>query len=454
MSKRNLVIILVIGGYLVFNRTFQVLRIPPVSGAGMPAGEFLLLVSVFYLIKDLKWFPSFANNLLFLIFLPWWLLGLSRAFIAVPEYGIYGLRDASHVIESLFLWVGFVFAAAPGAMEFFFVWLRRILVFGCLLSLTYPFRHTVSQFTPSINTLEGLPLNLFTTHLSWPACLLWEATRRVVLDVRANYFILALIIAYAVAMFQARTIYLQLLSILVIIMFYRPRIFMKLIGVLMIGFTLFLAVEKSGLEIQGRLRQPISTEFIVKHVYAMVGVESKGVENAAKGVDLRFNWWKDIFDRVMETNTTMFFGLGYGHPLIPDVGNHGLMREPHNSMVSTFGRLGLTGVTLIILGHLCLVWYWFQAFRLCRQHNYKLGQDRLIVLIIYPVLVWWLAMGEPAFESPYLTIPYYFVWGVIVQYRLLLMKQFEVIKETASEGSASSDVENDSIVVGGGIQRI
>ena len=82
----------------------------------------------------------------------------------------------------------------------------------------------------------------------------------------------------------------------------------------------------------------------------------------------------------------------------------------------TLGRMGLYGIIVFTWGHILLLRTWFRAYGLCRRAGYRLGQDRLLLLMVYFVLIWVNSLGEDAFEKPYVTIPYYFFWGIVLHY--------------------------------------
>jgi len=70
--------------------------------------------------------------------------------------------------------------------------------------------------------------------------------------------------------------------------------------------------------------------------------------------------------------------------------------------------------------HAVLLTVWFRAMRLCRRAKYRVGQERLLVLFVFFLLVWIFGIGEDAFEKPFNTIPYYFFWGIVLHYSLYL----------------------------------
>ncbi len=418
---RNSVTLLIIGLYMVLNLGFMLVRIPPAVGTGVPFGELLLLLFLLTFVFDIKWLPHFSRSIFLLPFILWWSLGIGRSIAAVPEFGMWALRDATHVIESLFLWVGFVFAAKLSTVDRFFVWLRRVMVIGTIYAFTFPFREVLRAFSPTILAAAGYTTTIFFQYASSFVLVLMEVAHRLIHRSSASgprsLLINAFLIVYVVAIFQARTVYLQVIVLMILFVWYRRIAFGKMNVVLMLAGLAFLAFVSVGVEISGRLGQTVSLNFIVNHFAAIWGREAEGVVSAARGVGWRLNFWAIIWRQVTDNLGSMLFGLGYGFPLIDFLGGQGqIVREPHNSYFSILGRTGFVGLFLFAWGHILLIRVWSRAFNLCRRVGYRLGQDRLLLLMVFFVLIWVLTMTEGAFESPYLTIPYYFFWGIVLHY--------------------------------------
>lgn len=418
---RNNLTLLVIALYLILNWGFMLVRFPPGGGAaGVPMGEIVLLL-FFVSLGDFKWLPHFSRSIFLFPFLVWWTLGIGRALSSVPEHGMWALRDATHVIESLFLWVGFVYAAKPATVDRFFFWLRKILVVASLYGLTYPFRDFLRNFSPSIEGAAGYTTTIIFQYVNSALMMLMEAARRFIgrsgKSGLGTPLIAGFLIAFAVAFFQARTVYLQVIAILILFAWLHRAALGKIWMSLVMATLAFLFVATSGIEISGRLGQVVSLDFLVNHFAAIAGVENEGVVGAARGVGQRLDWWAIIWQRVTSDVGHMLFGLGYGFPLIEFTNNQNtVVREPHNSYMSIFGRMGFVGVLVFSWGHILLLRVWFKAFRLCRRVGHRLGQNRLLLLMVYFVLIWVLSLGEDAFEKPYVTIPYYFFWGIVLRY--------------------------------------
>ncbi len=416
MSIRNGIVLLVLGLYLVLNWGFMLVR-----GFGVPVGEILLLFFFLTFITDIKWMPHFSRSIFLLPFLLWWALGIGRALAAVPEFGLWALRDATHVIESLFLWVGFVFAANPRVIDRFFVWLRRILAIGCVYAFTFPFRDVLREISPTIQAAAGYTTTIFFHYSSTYILLVMQAAYRVIMRTSGSgigsLLAAGFLVVYAMAIFQARTVYLQVIALLILFAWQRRAAFAKMGMALVVAGLAFLILTVSGVEIIGRLGQPASADFLFRHFAAIWGTESEGVVGAARGVGQRIGWAAIIWRQVTDNVGNFFFGLGYGLPLIDFVGRDSqIVREPHNSYISILGRMGLFGIIVFTWGHLLLVRAWFRAFSLCRRAGYRLGQDRLLLFMVYFVLVWINTLGEDALEKPFIAIPYYFFWGIVLHY--------------------------------------
>ncbi|MEW6447674.1 MAG: hypothetical protein AB1426_06255 [Bacillota bacterium] len=137
----------------------------------------------------------------------------------------------------------------------------------------------------------------------------------------------------------------------------------------------------------------------------------------------RLSWWSDIFQRQFTDLATAVFGLGYGFPLIDFTIAGGItVREPHNSYISVLARLGVVGAFVFLWMHLLLLRVWHHAYKMCTRMRWRDGENRLLILMVFFILVWICAVGEDAFEKPFVTIPYYFFWGIVLRFAYHLKK--------------------------------
>ncbi len=414
------IVLWMLGAYLILNVGFELVRIPPV-GPGIPVGELVLAVCL-CIISARTLLPIMAKEVWVLPILVWWGLSLSRAVIDARQAGIWAFRDASQAIESLYLIVGFWYASTETSQLYFFRWLRRLLVVAIFYGLLYPVSGTLQTFSPKIAGLGTGATPIFFSEensaalLLWAACwLLIEPPRNRKSALLRNIFA-GLLVAFAIAFAQARTIDLQVLLLGVVLLAIRRKAAAKWGMTLLLGILIIGAVSISGISVKGRLGQQVSLDFLAQHFESISGQGGGQVQGAAEGVPLRISWWRHIIAQLEASPRNMVFGLGYGMPLTTFMGRDAITREPHNSYMSVIGRLGVSGMTMWGLMQIALYVSWWRSFRLARAMGWSVDRNNLILLVIFCLLTLIAALGEAAMEVPFWAIPYYFFFGVALRY--------------------------------------
>lgn len=414
-------VLLLVSAYLVAEHGFMLVRIPPSGSVGVPLAEITVALFAMMLLSDLPQLKRFAAIAPITPLLIWWGLGFFRMALGLYENGIWAIRDASHLIDSLFLWVGFVIAATPHFLERFSSWLRVTLNVAIVYGLLYPLRETLAQWSPKITAPGGYVAPLLFNYGSGALPLITGAAR-VLIDharlLRLPPSLLAgFLLAFTVAIFQQRIGYLQIIALMGLLMIYEPRSVKQIAGGLIAAFALLLLILQTGIEIPGRLGQPFSFEFLWNHFEAIWGADSGGaVSGAASGTGQRIEWWSKIWADVTSSPGTLLFGLGYGIPLtdfryIGDV----LVREPHNSTVSVFARLGLVGLIAYAWIHVALARRWLFAVRRLGEEGDMLWRANLLIMGAFILFVWILTFGEDGLEKPFNAVPFYLFWGIILR---------------------------------------
>lgn len=422
---RDNTVLLTVFLYLLFNWGFQQLRFPPVAGGGLPLGEIVLVLALLT-INYTRTLGRMSQVVYLLPFMIWWGFGLSRALADASIHGFWALRDAAHVIESLFLVVGFVFAAYPSTLEKFFRWLPRLLIVTVAYSLLFPFPELTWSLSPKIVAGNGLVVAVFGSMSNTAYLLIMAAAYLLLFHGRrplANV-VAVLLLGYTVVMFQARTLYLVIIGVFGLIALYRRGTVGNL-GLMVYTSGLLLALMALfGLEVQGRLGATFSVDFLVDHFLAIFGISSteyQGVAAAARGLDQRLQWWTEIVWRLFSDPFYMLLGLGYGTPLTDFYGHGGVeVREPHNSYVTILARTGVVGLVAWVAMMLSLLRCWHRAFRRAAAVGWREGESRLLLLMTFFISMWILALGEDGFEKPYNIVPFYFLWGVVLRMGLML----------------------------------
>ncbi len=180
---RDGLILLILFGYLLLNYGFMQLRI-----GFVPVGELLL----FFFILTTRWVGLFDKmyftiNVLPVFIIFWGYITFSVAFSLIG-YGVWALRDASHMLETTFLLVGF---SAFGSVYFRKVFLKSISTFfflSCLYSLTYPIGDVLKKFSPQLMAGSGQIVSLFFNYTNSALILLLIASYLLLFDLNNGYF--------------------------------------------------------------------------------------------------------------------------------------------------------------------------------------------------------------------------------------------------------------------------
>jgi len=413
------IVLWMVGAYLILNVGFELLRIPPV-GPGVPIGEVVLALCL-CLISTRVLLPLMSREVWVLPILVCWGLSLVRMLMDATGAGIMAFRDASQAIESLYLIVGFWFASSENNLQYFFRWIRRLLMVGAAYGLLYPVSTELQNLSPKLTGIGTGATPMFFSMTNAPSimllCAAWlllEQPRgyRLGRDVLAG-----LLIATGIAFGQSRSNYLQVLILGVILFLMKRKAATKWVFTLLMGAVLIWAISISGLNLKGREGQKISLDFVASHFESISGSGGGAEqEGAASGVAMRIGWWKHILTQLESSPTKMTFGLGYGMPLTSFVGATAVVREPHNSYMSVIGRLGVTGIVTWALMQISLYLAWWRNFRLCRRMHWTVDQVNLLLLLMFGIITLVEAAGEPAMEQPFYAIPYYFFFGVALRY--------------------------------------
>ncbi len=417
---RNGLLLFTVGCFIILNEGFMQLRIPPGSGgSGAPVGELVLIIALCS-INHMKVMPQFMRSIFIWPLLLWWVLGIARAAAAFPEHGFWAIRDAAHVIESLYLYVGFAMAIKADQIERVFRWLPKILLIVGFYTLLYPFRDELREFSPTVVAAAGEARSLFFQFQGISLTALLAVAYLLIFQPRKAgpwvVLVAAILTGFVFMFFQSRTVYLQIFALSMVLSITHGRAFRRSGTVICILIAALMALPALGIEMKGRLGEVVSIEFVLNHIIAIVGVSGEGVEGAAAGLSLRTFWWLQIWRDVTSDTQKLLFGLGYGEPLVNFIGDGIVVREPHNSYISIFARIGVVGLAAYLMVAFLLLRAWRRAYVQCGRMGWKLGQDRLLLLLIFFLFTWIVATNQDTMERPYHTIPFYFMWGVTLAF--------------------------------------
>lgn len=436
---RSIVVLLIMSGYMLLNWPFSQFRIPP-SGAGIPIGEVVLILCLATMNLP-RAFSRLGTVVPLLPFLVWWGYGVSRAIFDFTIYGPWALRDAVHVLESMYLIIAFVMAGSLVGFERFFRWLTPLLAIGACYGLLYPYNEQIEAVSPVVIAGSGFPVPIFGSMTNTPYLMIMAAAGLLIFKGNRVWAILTacMLLGFMIAMFQARTLYLIVLAMFGFLFLYRRSSLGNFSMIVYLGALLLAAIPLLGLEFKGRLGADFSFGFMVNHFLAIFGAgsdEYKGVAAAAEGVDMRLEWWRKIFDDMMTDPAHLLLGLGYGIPLTDFANESGaIVREPHNSYISVIARTGLIGALAWATIMISLFRRWHLTLRHCQAIGWRTGENRLLLLMVFFICIVVLALGEDGFEKPFNLIPFYIFWGIILRMSYML-KRGEIGPDAAEQALA------------------
>jgi hypothetical protein len=336
-----------------------------------------------------------------------------RLFIDIPSYGLYAVRDASMFLETTFLLLGFVWAKEKRSVDSLMKWLMVIFAANTIYSYLFPWAEALAELSPKSGIFLEVPL-LGTyggndTYLLVGALYCVLVARYAVSLPRWILLLLAAVQLLGTAILQARTVYLGLFVCLIVILLVGEiRAFIQLttsIGTGMLAIMLMTSVV--GLEFTGRVG-PVRLDFLKEHARSLFGDPNAP---AAGTISDRMDWYHDVLSQVGSGTGSLFFGTGFGRPLIDFSVPAGVaVRQPHNSHLSVLARLGAVGFAVWVFLHILIVKAFVYALWARRGLNPGISAMILWLFLFY-IVVMIDATVQPGLEFSNGAIPVYFLMG-------------------------------------------
>jgi hypothetical protein len=399
-----------LAGYIVLSWGFTNLAVP---GTGIPVGHVLGLTALGLLAarSDRRWLGRFFKEPT--VF--WWLLlvGLTAVHLIVdlPRYGAWAVRDASVVLEGIFLLLGFLWATRTRDLRGMLAALAGLFLVNTVYSLTYPMAATVTALSPVSGIFRPAPVIgsytntpvylaagaffflLVARHLGWP--------RAIILSLALFQFAWSLV-------FQSRYAYLGLLAALAAMGFVgRARQSARLATLLAAGVVIFFVlIAVSGVQLQGRIGE-VDAEFLWRHLASIFLVPDTPAVGSAQW---RLELLPDLIARWTASRLHMFFGEGFGLPII-DFHNSGPnpVRQPHDTHLTFLVRLGAVGLLIWLVMQWTILKSLVCTIRRSTQN--AVVHDLASWLLVLYVLLMIMTTFEPELEFSYGAIPFYTFMG-------------------------------------------
>jgi hypothetical protein len=394
-------------GYLCMNRSFAYLGIPPFFIGEIVLGAFLLL-------KPRVALGTWAASLLRASPLN----GLGLALLAFVAYGVWQVgRGVFGGSDPLYTLMYFVFNYYALYL-FLGIWiglqvpdflpkLNRVLawvygIYGLMYILVL--KQVVAYMPGSEQPLFGPPAGGSVAILG---LLCFER------DLRAVGLVLVLDIIVTLAR-QVRAEWLGLAAGMLVWGLVTGRLG-RVVAIGVAGLAVLGFIELADVRLAGR-QTGVSLSETLARVIAPIDLElareiSPNAERHASTAEWREKWWDQIWLSVHSTPMLEAFGHGYGFHLFAlapadvratdDVEE---LRTPHSAFYYALGYTGWVGVALFGLLQFAILRLAWRSYRVSGQ----------------PVgVVWWvmgmaMASFEGGFETPYVAIPLYLLWGMAI----------------------------------------
>jgi len=410
------------------------------GGVPIPLTDGVMMIGLLYS----GWHVLFARERVALppglwVLLGWVLFCLAWHLPAgLRRDGVGAARDAMPTVQILYAIVGFVIVTlCLRAGEQGRRWLRGVLLLlGGMLAvygLCYPISSVLISVSPRMSSLQQ-SVPIFGYFTSWPAMAAlslvglalwrWQAERRglrpgwpgrllgvvIVLSSLMTFFLVQARIAYLFALLCAP---------IFLVVGGQTRQVGRMAGALLLGLSALMVIELSGLELQGRVAK-LSVSGIYHHLLSLggsAGGADRDFGGAAAGIDQRRQWREYALGLWSEGVSSEMLGIGYGYVLTDlttggTAGETLIVREPHNSYVTTLTRTGAVGLGIMLGLHAAVLGVCFIGYRRSYQNQPALAAAFLGALFyeVYSLLNAW---GEPHFEVAHFSVPSYFIYGAV-----------------------------------------
>lgn len=419
ISLCDRLLFIVLGASLVLNLGFSMLRFP----SWLPLTESVMIICLLgYALQQPSacslWFRS--PWLFFVVF--WWSFAGITVYIGYQKWGSFALRSATHAVEIAFILLG-IWIGTTHKRQMWLRFFEASLLWGNIHLLFYPASSFLLDYSPKIVSLTGQDTSLFfnylnaslltTSYLSW-LLLNKENVKRW----NMKFVLVILTCGFCLIVGQARINYILYPILFAIVLFLDHKKTRFLIAIILLFFLAAFVVSALEIKLEGRIGV-FNFEFLYHHFLASFGIVADhsqgGIAGSAAGLGQRLSWWGKIERQIFSDSLSLFFGLGQGVPLTDLTLADGTpVREPHNSVLSIFGRYGLFGLIAFLWMHILMIQKLIRNIRLSvSPSEYR----EYLILSFFLLSTFLSAMVEDALEKPFYAICYYFVWGIAITRR-------------------------------------
>lgn len=402
-------------GYLVGNRGFAQLGVP-----GLPIfpGEVALalaLVTTTLGCALSKRLP-FRRDLLNLFILLWILLAAARIRTDLRNNGAVALRDFAMIYYALFFFVAQEWARSEASAR----WIVSCLRVGLALAApAFILFFLKTDWLVSHITLAGVPVIYVKSDVAGGfmvaallvACERYRSTRSF------KWIGVAVFSLAGLALSNSRAAFVALAASCLWLLIFKHTRLLRLIFVLCSVAIVVLAIpalfSKKPFE-QTELYRYAEAGVSIVDLDGSLNYQSERSADKPDNNRFRMTWWTTVVRQT--SNEAPWLGLGFGTDLsdefqktyFPEGAADFSARSPHNIFVTTYGRMGLAGLSLLVAVFGCL-------FVKVKRAGQRAVEDDANI----EPFVWWLsawaifitALFGVVLESPMGAVPFWVILG-------------------------------------------
>ena len=233
-----------------------------------------------------------------------------------------------------------------------------------------------------------------------------------------------MLIGLSIISFQSRTSYLTIFILAIYFVSLNKisiKDVFKFIFLLIFIFIIFnLFNLNPGANLSGRLTSEFSINYLIDHISTLFVFSDNyqysgtlaGPENSALA---RYGWWAEVIEKNSQSLTSIFFGQGFGVPLIDfKSSTSGFAREPHNMFISVYGRQGLIGLLLF-----CMIIFKsiIRIHRYVNSKNISLKDRSIFLSYFIYILVFTIGfIGDSILNYSCASLAYFIFMGYVLGY--------------------------------------
>jgi O-antigen ligase/polysaccharide polymerase Wzy-like membrane protein len=405
-------------GFIILNYGFENLIVGYVVGIPLVIGEIVMFGGlVLGLRKHWKSAGALFRDPAMKCIVVLWILACIHLISDYPRFGLYAFRDASVFFEAIFLLAGFLWTREEHSIKMLDQWLLFLFIINLVYSSTLPFGDTLQEHSPASGVFQPVALLGQYQHNSlyvvagaffcvWMARYVFSWKRWLVI-------LLATEQLATLAILETRSMYIGIVVVAVLMVLLGERRkftqFLPVLGYGVAAMALFvLATSALGIHVKGRVMD-LSGKSLEQHALSLFAVTDE--QNRLGQDEDRLDWISQVWKNTVADSRTLIFGQGFGKPLIDFERDGVAVRQPHNSTLGVFGRLGALGLCVWLLFHGLLLARFVRVIRKSREVHSE-TREFVVWLFAFYVLALILSLVQPTLEFSHCAVPLYFLLGV------------------------------------------